>query len=384
MKRVLIIAGEASGDLYGAHLAAALKRRSPDIQLCGAGGPLMRQAGVQILHDVTEHAAVGLWEVVASVPRVVAVFKKLVAHLERDKPTAVVLIDYPEFNLRFARRARRLGVPVIYYISPQVWAWRTGRVHQVARYVHRMLVIFPFEEQFYRRHGVQATFVGHPLLDILREVPSRQQAREDLGVPSRARVIGLLPGSRTKEFDRLFPIMLKAAERIREQVPGVRFLLGCAPVICPARVQRHVRRSNIPVQEVYSNSYRVMRASDLLLVASGTATVEAAILNVPMIVTYRVATLTWLLFSGLMKVDTYAMVNIVAGRHIVPELIQKDASPQRLAAEAVGCFRDSRLTVMQSELEQVVRQFGAPGASDRAADEIFKVIAENPQCDSTS
>jgi len=376
MKKLLIVAGESSGDLHGSHLAAALRRRLPDVKLFGVGGPLMRQADVEILHDVTEHAAVGIWEVAASLPKLVNVYNRLVRRLHSDKPDAVILIDYPEFNLRFARRARRLGVPVVYYISPQVWAWRTGRVKQVARYVDKMLVIFPFEEDFYNRHGVQATFVGHPLLDILRSVPSREQARAALRLPPDETIIGLLPGSRVKEFDRLFPIMLGAAEKIQREKGNVRFVLGCGPAISGELVRKLRGTAGPELVEVHDDSYRVMRASDLLLVASGTATVEAAMLGVPMIVTYKVAWLTWKLFSGLMKVNTYAMVNLVAGRKVVPELMQRDATADNLARTALQVFRNGRLAAAREELRRVAAQFGPPGATERAASEILKLVGE--------
>jgi len=376
MTKLLIVAGEASGDLHGAHLARALYRRLPDAALYGVGGPLMRQAGVDVLHDVTEHAAVGFVEASAALPRLIAVYRSMVRRLKRDRPAAVILIDHPEFNLRFARHAHRLGVPVIYYISPQVWAWRTWRVRQVARYVSEMLVIFPFEQDFYERHGVRAIFVGHPLLDMLGEVPSREQARADLKLPAGRPIIGLLPGSRLSELDRLFPIMLAAAERLRRELKDVQFVLGCGPAISAERVSPHLKGEPGDLLEVHNDSYRVMRASDLLLVASGTATVEAAILNVPMVVTYKVARLTWTLFSRLMKVENYAMVNIIAGRRVVPELIQRDATPERLAQEALALFRNGRLDQMRQDLRSVVAQFGPPGATERAADEIVRVVSE--------
>jgi len=237
-------------------------------------------------------------------------------------------------------------------------------------------VIFPFEEDFYNRHGVQATFVGHPLLDILRSVPSREQARAALRLPPDETIIGLLPGSRVKEFDRLFPIMLGAAEKIQREKGNVRFVLGCGPAISGELVRKLRGTAGPELVEVHDDSYRVMRASDLLLVASGTATVEAAMLGVPMIVTYKVAWLTWKLFSGLMKVNTYAMVNLVAGRKVVPELMQRDATADNLARTALQVFRNGRLAAAREELRRVAAQFGPPGATERAASEILKLVGE--------
>jgi len=376
VKKLLIIAGESSGDLYGAYLAESLFKRSFDVELFGVGGPLMRRAGVRILHDIIEHAAVGIVEVSSSLHKLIRVFNQTVDCVKREKPDAVILIDYPEFNLRFARRAHKLGVPVIYYVSPQVWAWRKGRVKQIQRHVQEMLVIFPFEKEFYDQHNIPAKFVGHPLLDILKNVPSREQARADLGLSQEPPVIGLLPGSRSKEFDRLFPIFLEAAKLIKNEIKDVRFVLGCGSAFTPEMVRPYLRNCDTEVLEVYNDTYHVMRASDLLLVASGTATVEAAILNTPMIVSYKVSWLTSALVARLMKLKSYAMVNIVAGRQIVPEFLQGNAKPENIARSALDMFRNGGLDAVREYLKRTVAQLGPSGATDRAANEIISVVSK--------
>ena len=330
MSRIFISAGEASGDLHGAALVRALRNRQPEIQIDALGGPLMRQAGATLVDDITAHAVVGLIEGIRSAARIYGTFRAVVETLRRQRPDGVVLIDFPEFNLRLAKHAKRLGIPVIYYISPQVWAWRRWRVNTIRRHVDRMLVIFPFEVEFYREHGVQAEFVGHPLVGALADVPEKTACRAALGVPAGAAVIGLLPGSRRKEVEAILPIIAQAGRLIRNGLGRpVHFLLARAGSVGDQPVRRILDQHGLDAQIVSGDTCRVMRACDLLLVASGTATVEAMIIGTPMAVVYRVSPVTYALFIHLMRVAHYAMVNIIAGRRIVPEFIQAQARPDR-------------------------------------------------------
>jgi len=314
MKRLLIVAGESSGDLHGSALTRALLQRQPNLQITAVGGPLMQEAGAELITDLTAHAVVGLVEGIRSVSKVYAAYRRVARLLRSERPDAVVLIDYPEFNLRLARRAGKLGIPVIYYISPQVWAWRRWRVKTIEKYVDKMLVIFPFEEDFYREHGVEVEFVGHPLVEMLRDVPDRQTARRDLGLAQDELVVGLLPGSRRKEVEAIHPIITRSAEMLRDGLSRpVTFLCAKAPSLGDDLPEKYASSKDLNIRVVSNDTYRVMRGSDLILVASGTATVEAMILGIPMIVVYAGSALTWVLSTHLIKVERYAMVNIIAG-----------------------------------------------------------------------
>jgi lipid-A-disaccharide synthase len=373
VKTLLIVAGEASGDLHGANLARELLRLRPGLRLAGAGGARMRDAGVEILHDPTAHASIGVVEALRNLGGYAKMHRALVSALRARRPDGAVLIDCPDFNLRYAERVRDAGVPVVYYISPQVWAWRPGRVRTIRRLVRRMIVIFDFEERFYRDAGVDAVFVGHPLLDAVRDVDGAAFRREIGGGDP---LVGLLPGSRWRQFKSLLPLMLETGALARRELPGARFVVGCADTIAPARVAPFRRAAPAPFEPVWGRTAEVMAASDLLLVASGTATLEAAIYGTPMIVTYkmsRVAEFAMRPFvaKGLRFV---ALPNIIAGREIVPELYQAKAKPGLLAREAVSMVRDGRLASIRRELAGVRAKLGRPGASRRAAEEVLRAI----------
>lgn len=366
MTTLLLVAGETSGDLHGANLSRALRALDPSIRLVGAGGPRMREAGVELVDDTTAYATIGAVDAFRQMHRYLRLYRLLGSALLRWRPDACVLIDYPDFNLRFAGRAHDLGVPVIYYISPQVWAWRAGRIREIRQRVRKMLVIFDFEEAMYREHGVDAVFVGHPLLD---RIPSERdrRLRDELGVGSSP-LLGLLPGSRPSQFRRLMPRMAEAARLIRAEIPEARFVVGCAPKIDP----KPAMRPGLDV--VWNRTPEVMSAADLLITASGTATIEAAIHGTPMIVTYVLNPLMVAVAKRIVRVKNYAMVNLVAGREIMPELYQSKAKPELLAREAVAILREGRLPRMREELAEVRRRLGRPGASDRAAREVLGAI----------
>jgi lipid-A-disaccharide synthase len=374
---VFILAGEASGDLHGAHLARALLARRPDLRLAGMGSHAMAEAGVDILHDVTAHAAMGITEIVTSILAVYRVYRDMVSRLDSQRPDAVVLIDYPEFNLRFARRAHDRGIPVVYYILPQLWAWRTRRVRAVARNVDLPLVILPFEEPFYARHGVEARFVGHPLMDALDGCRRDRRHADELGLPTDKPIIGILPGSRRKEIAALLPHLLGAAELIDAELGGITAVAAPAPSTPAEQYGAWGSLTRLPLHVFLGQAHQVMAASDLLLIASGTATLEAGIIGTPMIVTYRVSPLTWLVARLLVRGIRYcSLVNLVADREVVPELLQKDVTPATIAAKALTLFREGGLARIADELAKDVRPLlGAPGASTRAAEAILDMLS---------
>ncbi|MFP4055912.1 MAG: lipid-A-disaccharide synthase [Candidatus Brocadiia bacterium] len=373
---LFIVAGESSGDLHGASLARALRQRRPELALAGLGGPRMAEAGVDVVRDVTAHAAVGISEALASVRTVLKAFREMVALLEERRPDAVVLIDYPEFNLRFARRAHRRGIPVCYYISPQVWAWRQRRVRAIRRYVDRLLLVLPFEHDFYAAHGIEATFVGHPLLDVLHPYRHDRSSARDLGLPEDQFLLGLLPGSRKREVAALLPPMLGAAERLESHLGSLSVALAPAPSVPAEEYESWRGRTSLPFRLFPGKTYEVMAACDLLLVASGTATLEAGIIGTPMIVTYKVSPLSWLLARLLVRRIRYcSLVNLVADRQVVPELLQGEATAENIADHALALIREGRLEQVGRELAADVRpRLGQPGASGRAAEEILDLV----------
>jgi len=373
--RILIVAGEASGDLHGARLVEALRRLTPRLTAEGMGGAEMRKAGVTLLADAGDTAVVGLTELWEKRRALRDALQRLRGRLRTVRPDLLICIDFPDFNLLLARTAHRLRIPVCYFISPQVWAWRRGRIRTIRRVVRKILVLFPFEEILYRKAGVDVTFVGHPLLDALASVPPREACRAALGIPEDSRVLGLLPGSRQAEVRRHLPILLGAASLLVADRPDLRLFLGLAPTLDRQAVEAAVAASGLQVTVLPGRSYEVMRAADLLLAVSGTVTLEAAILGTPMIITYRVATLSWLLARLLVRVRFIGLPNLVANDGIVPELIQFDATPARLAAVAEQILGSpDRQVWMRAALAEVRARLGMPGAAERAAKEVLALL----------
>lgn len=370
----MLVAGEASGDLHGATLSRALQRQGPGWRLVGMGGPRMAEAGVRLLADTVSHAVVGAGEALSRLPRLFRAFRTLRKEVMAQRPRAVVLIDFPEFNLRLARVAKRLRIPVIYFIPPQVWAWRRGRARLVARLATEILAVFPFEPRIYEAAGARVEFVGHPLLDVLPNGLSRKDARPALGVPLDATLIGLLPGSRREEVERLLPPMAEAARRIRETIPQARFLVAPATSVDPALVERLLRNAPLELAQVRGRTYEVMAAADLLLVASGTATLEAALIGTPMVVCYRVSRLTGMIARLLIRIPWVSLANIVSGRAVVPELLQDNATGLRLAEEAVSLLRNPEaLKAQRLAFAELKGALGTPGVGERAARRILEV-----------
>jgi lipid-A-disaccharide synthase len=373
-KSIMVLAGEPSGDLHGANLCREILRLSPGTRLFGMGGKRMASAGVEIVQGIEETGVVGFWEVFKNLKRFRSIFRRLLGILEERRPSAVVLIDYPGFNLRFACAAHARGRTVIYYISPQVWAWGVRRVRKLKECVDKLVVIFEFEKEFFRPYALDAEFVGHPLLDALGSVPGKEEARRRLNL-SGSPVIALLPGSRPAELDRHLPLLLESGELIRKRFPGVVFAVSLASSALLPAAEAHLKRSGLGAMIVRGQNQTVLAAADLALVTSGTATLEAAVLGTPMIIVYRLAFFSWLIARSLIKIPYIGLANVVYGKKIVPEYVQFDARPERIARRALTILENPSLRgAMASRLKAVREKLGTPGASERAARAVLAAL----------
>jgi lipid-A-disaccharide synthase len=364
----MLVAGEASGDLHGAALCRALRELNPRCRLYGMGGARMAAEGMDVLIDVTAKAVTGGSEAFGQVPRLYRAYRGLRAVLEGpDRPAVLVLIDFPEFNMRLARAAQRAHVPVVYFIPPQVWAWRGGRVKTIRQVVSLVLAVFPFEAPLYRRAGVPVEFVGHPLLDQLQGAPTREVARRRLGIADGTPVVALLPGSRRQEIVRMLPAMREATAEIVRAVPGTRFVLGLAPTIERGLVAQHLA-GGPPVEIVANQTHDVIRAADLALVTSGTVTLEAALLGTPMVVCYRLSLASELMVRLLIRVPWVSLANLILGRAVVPELYRQTTIDRHLAREALRLLTDPGAREAQRQaFSELAGQLGEPGVSTRVA-----------------
>jgi lipid-A-disaccharide synthase len=358
----MIVAGEASGDLHGGNLVRAMRRIDPDLRFSGVGGKRMREAGVELLADAADMAVVGLTEVVFKLAMILRVMRRLKASLRKEPPDLVILIDYPDFNLPLARTARKRGLKVLYYISPQVWAWRKGRIETIRKAVDRMVVILPFEEKFYRDAGVDVTFVGHPLLDEVRKKYARSEALKRFGLREEAITVAILPGSRRSEAALLLPEMLRACRILTEKISPI------AGTLDPTFVRNILRQFPIRVNVIPDEIYDVIAVADAAIVASGTATLETALLETPMVVVYKVSGVSYAIGRRFIRVDHISLVNLIAGRAVVPELIQTEANPERIAAEVRELVtRRGNARDMKFALAEIRGKLGTPGASQRTA-----------------
>jgi lipid-A-disaccharide synthase len=379
----MIVAGEASGDKHGAKLVSALRALRPRtrFEFFGAGGDEMRQAGVETLVDAREVAIMGALEVARALPKFLRVFRRLSDAANERRPRLVILIDWPEFNLRLARRLKRDGHRVAYYISPQIWAWRSYRIHAVKRHVERMLVILPFEKDYYERNGVEVDYVGHPLLDSVYVTMKREEfcARHGLDPPNP--VVALLPGSRHSEMKHILPPMVEAARLLNRSHPHFQFILPLARTFEPNAVASQIGSARLRLIE--HDTYNAIAAADLAVVASGTATLEAAIIGSPLIVVYRASRLNWRIFRPLINTPFVGMPNLIAGKEIAPELLQDDLNGERLAKLIVEFLSDpARLRRSREDLAEVRKKLGEANASERAANRILELLnRNNPEWD---
>jgi len=373
--RIFLSAGEASGDLHGSSLVRAIKSKNPAASISCLGGPLLQQSGAELLVDSRDLAVVGLFEVLRHSKTIYRAWRKIKAYLTEQRPHIVILIDFPDFNFLIARLARRLGCRVFYYISPQVWAWRSGRVHSLKRLVDHMAVILPFESRFYEQFGMKVSYVGHPLLDVLGEQPAGRSERFRWGTDRCGAVVGLLPGSRYSEIRAMLPLLLQAAALMHGEMPDISFMLPVAVSLDRSIIESEVTDWELPIKVTSGDTYEVIRACDLILTVSGTVTLEAAILGTPMIILYRVSPLTYYAGRHLIQVKQVGLPNLIAGRPVVPELLQKDAQAERLASEALALLKQPQLLARQRrDLSAIKGQLGAPGVADRVADLVLQNV----------
>jgi lipid-A-disaccharide synthase len=379
----MISCGEPSGDLYAGALTREIKGLDPSAQITGFGGDRLREAGASLVSDFSGLSVTGLLEVARTLPRTYAAYRRMIADAIESRPDVFVAIDFPDFNFRLARAVRSLGVPVVYYISPQLWAWRPGRMKTMKRIADRVLVIFPFEEEIYRAAGVPVQWVGHPLLDVTAPPAPRDGFLRRHGLDPSRPVVALLPGSRRNEVRAILPGLAAAARLIRQRLPGAQFILARAPHLSDdlfAPLAGGAGAAPLDVVVVSGLADDVLAAADVALVASGTVTVQAAVHECPMVVVYKLSPLTYRLGRPFVQVDTFAMVNLVAGERIVPELIQEDFTPDAVAGHALDLLTDPAAAErIRAGLRRVRHKLGEPGASRRAAQAVLEVASRNAQ-----
>jgi lipid-A-disaccharide synthase len=366
----MISCGEASGDLYAGALLSAMRDIDPDVTAFGFGGGHLERAGARLVGDYRGFSVTGLVEALRVVPRSWRMLRALRREAERERPDVFVAIDFPDFNFRLLPAMRQFGIPVVYYVSPQLWAWRSGRLETIRQYVDRMLVIFPFEASIYRDAGVPVEFVGHPLVDLAVSGRDRRTVLTSAGLDPDRPVVALLPGSRPNELTQILPTLANAAALLSRQLPGVQFLVARAPSLADglfASLSR-IKAAGAPVAVLEGAADDVLAAADVVVTASGTATVQAALHGRPMVIVYRLSPVTFAIGRAFVRVHTYGMVNLVAGRPIVPELIQESFTPEAVARETLAlCTNSARAAEMKDALAGVRERLGAPGASARAA-----------------
>jgi lipid-A-disaccharide synthase len=374
LKSVLISAGDASGELHAAALAEELRRRAPGVRLFGLGGPAMEKAGVELVVPQHELAVGGLVEVLMELPRIVSAWRRMNRALVRRRPDLVILVDSPDFNLPFAKRAKRRGVPVLYYVSPQVWAWRQGRVRRIAARVDRLAVIFPFEPDVYAGTGLAVDFVGHPLLDRLTPLATRERAdvRRALSLAAARPLVLLLPGSRRNEVRRTLPLQLAAARALHARDPRVAFAIAVAPSIAREAIDEAIAAETLPalldLTVIEGRTHEAIRAADVALAKPGTVTLEVALLGTPLVVTTRVNPFTAWLIRRLVHVSSYTMPNLIAGRAVVPEFLQEEAEPDRIAEALSRLLSGPDREAQLQALGELPEALGGGGAARRAAD----------------
>jgi lipid-A-disaccharide synthase len=347
----------------------------PSLRFYGIGGKKLKAAGVELIADSADMAVVGLTEVVSKLGMILKVMAQMKALLKADRPDLIILIDYPDFNLSLAKAAKKSGVRVFYYISPQVWAWRRGRIGKIKKIVDKMAVILPFEASLYNKAGVDATFVGHPLLDVVRAKYSREEALRRFGLREGITTVGILPGSRQSEVVRLLPEMLMAAEIIEKKLSSVQFVLPLADTLETHFVSNIIRQYPTKVKVIPDEIYDVISCADIAMVASGTATLETALMGTPMIIIYKVSAPSFYVGKMVINVDHIGLVNIMAGKTIVPELIQEAAIPEAIAAEVIDILTNrERMDDIKTELSKIRDMLGSPGAAVRAAHLAYEMI----------
>lgn len=373
----MIVAGEASGDHHAAKVAEALVERRPEITLFGMGGPEMRKAGVELLVDSSDIAVVGLIEVLKHYPEIKAVLRKLENALYSRRPGVLVLVDYPEFNLKLARTAKAAGIKVLFYVSPQVWAWRAGRVPKIGKVIDMMAVVFPFETELYERHGIPVRFVGHPLLDDAGPTQPASQSRIELGLDPARKTVGLFPGSRHGELKRLMPLLVDVGRELKRKFPDLQLVVPIAPTLKHEDVSQYLDEQSPEMILTRNNIYDVIASCDAIAAASGTATLQIALCGVPMAVVYRIAGLTYAIARRLVKSRYIALANVIADETVVREFVQHEAEPRAVSAEIRRLLTDTTYAdTMRTKLLAVKTSLGEAGGSARTAELALDLLNE--------
>lgn len=367
-KTIMIVAGEASGDLHGASLIQEMLKIDPALNFYGIGGSKLEKMGVKLFANTSTMAVMGLTEIVSKLGSILKIMGIMKKSLDEYRPDLVILIDYPDFNLRLAKAAKKKGIKVFYYISPQVWAWRKNRINQIKKFVDKMAVILPFEVDTYATKGFTVNYVGHPLLDLVKPHYSKQDSRKKISIAENKTTIALLPGSRLSEVTKLLPEMLRAAEILAQKIPDVQFVLPLADTLEEKNISDISKSSPVKIKVITGLTYDVISSADLAIVASGTATLETGLLGVPMIIIYKVSPFSALIGRMIINVQHIGLVNIIAGKTIVPELIQSDANGQRIASEALAILlNEEKRQEIVVQLADIRAKLGSPGAARRAA-----------------
>lgn len=374
-QRILISAGEESGDLQGANLVTAMKAIYPGIRFYGLGGKKMRQAGVETCSDIDRMGSLGFVEFIGGLFHHWSVYRMLRREVESGKYAAVILVHYPLFNLFLAKACRKANLPVFFFISPQIWAWRKGRIKKIRRLVSKMYVILPFEEKLYRDANVDVEFVGHPFIELVKPTLSRDDAFREFGLAHGIKTIGLLPGSRKVEIDRLLDVMVEAAALIKKELGECQFVLPVADAIDPEYIRQKLQNAPVEIKAIVGKPYDVMNCSDYLICASGSATLEAGLMGCPMVVVYKLKSLTYWLGKWFVHVKNFGLVNIVAGEDVVPELLQSQVTAERIAREALSMLKDpERLQAVRDRLLRLRESLGQPGVAPRMAQSIVEYL----------
>ena len=374
-KKIVIIAGESSGDLHASHLIKNLKQISDNIKVSGLGGKLMKEAGAEIYYDLTDIAVIGFFEILKNLSKFKTAFRLLLEKIDEIKPDVVILIDYPGFNLKIAQEIKKRNIPIIYYISPQVWAWGRNRIKLITNLIDKMIVVFKFEENLYKGEKIDTYFAGHPLIDIVKTTKSKKDIIADYNLSASKFIITLMPGSRENEVRKNLPIMLEAASLIQEKLKNTQFLIIQSSSVSRLLFEEILKKAKVRAKLITNEVYNVLGASDFAIICSGTATLESAILKTPLVIVYKISFLSWLFIRHLIKIPYIGLVNIVRGKKIIPEFIQYNANPERIAQFIIDCLTDTdKIKSIKEELLKVKELLGLPGASKRAAEVVVDFL----------
>lgn len=374
--RIMISAGEASGDIHAAAVTAALKKIDSSIEVFGMGGDALRQAGGEVIFDIKDHGVMGFVEVIKKLPAIFKLRSDFAKLMDEKRPDCLVVVDYPGFNMKLAEVAKKKGIPVVSYIAPSAWAWHKSRAKNVAKLVNRVACIFPFEYEVYKEAGAKATFVGHPLVDIVHPSMTKEEAEAWAGKDPQRKLVLLMPGSRLMEIEKMLPTLLEAAKKLQQQMPQVDFVMPRAGTIPKELLESKIKAAGIPVKITEGHNYDLFSVADLALATSGTVTLEAALCGLGSVIVYRTNPITAFIARLVINIPDIGLPNIVAGKHILPELLQENFTADKVAAEALALLEPARFAQLQQDLAYVKQRLGEPGAVGRVAQVILDVIEE--------